>query len=159
MSHPQNLSVVDQTEREIVLTRLINAPRELVFKVWTDPNHIIHWWGPTGFTNTLHEMEVKPGGVWRFIMHSPEGVDYDVEIVYREVVEPERLVYAHSSAIENDPVLFQSTITFEEAGEKTQLTMRMLFSSPESRNKMVELGAVEGGKSTLDSLEAYLEKM
>ena len=58
-------------DREIVTTRVMDAPRELVFKAWTDPDHLVHWWGPTGFTNTFHEFDLKPGGVWRFVMHGP----------------------------------------------------------------------------------------
>lgn len=79
----------DTADREIVISRLIHAPRELVFKVWTDPKHVAHWWGPNGFTNTIHEMDVRPGGVWRFIMHGPDGVDYPNKIVYKEVVKPQ----------------------------------------------------------------------
>src|SRR6266852_4602923 len=79
-------------DREIVITRLLDAPRELAFQAWTEPQHVAHWWGPNGFTNTIHEMDVRPGGVWRFIMHGPDGTDYKNEIVYVEVVKPERLV-------------------------------------------------------------------
>ena len=80
--------------REIVITRLIAAPPELVFDAWTDPKQIGRWWGPNGFTTTTHSMDVRPGGVWRFVMHGPDGRDYQNKIVYREVKRPERLVYA-----------------------------------------------------------------
>src|SRR2546430_11151240 len=80
------------SDREILLTRVFDAPRELVFKVWTDPEHVGRWWGPRGFTNTIHEMDVRPGGVWRFTMHGPDGVDYLNRIVFIEVARPERLV-------------------------------------------------------------------
>src|ERR1700752_5075895 len=105
-------------DREIVLSRLLNAPRELVFAVWTDPKHIAEWWGPNGFTNTIHEMEVKPGGVWLLTMHGPDGTDYPNKIVYEEIVKPEKLVYSHGSGMEGDPG-FHVTITFEAQGEKT----------------------------------------
>jgi uncharacterized protein YndB with AHSA1/START domain len=79
------------TDREIVTTRVFDAPREMVFDAWTDPKHIGQWWGPIGFTTTTHEMDVRPGGVWRFTMHGPDGRDYKNRIVYTEIVRPERL--------------------------------------------------------------------
>jgi uncharacterized protein YndB with AHSA1/START domain len=85
------------SDREIVATRVFDAPRELVFQMWTDPQHISNWYGPRGFTTTTHEMDVRPGGVWRHVMHGPDGTDYPNEIVYLEVVKPERLVYDHVS--------------------------------------------------------------
>src|ERR1700722_521534 len=84
--------------REIAATRIFDAPRELVFRMWTEPEHVAKWWGPIGFTNTIHEMDVRPGGVWRFIMHGPDGVDYPNKNVYLEVVRPDRLVWDHLSA-------------------------------------------------------------
>jgi uncharacterized protein YndB with AHSA1/START domain len=131
-----------------------------VFEVWTNPNHTAQWWGPNGFTNTIHEMDVRPGGVWRFIMHGPDGVDYPNKIVYKEVVKPERLVYSHGGDTENDPGQFQVTVTFDNQGNKSELTMRSLFVSKEERDKVVrEYGAIEGGNQTLTRLEEYLAKM
>ncbi len=140
--------------REISATRVFDASRELVFKAWTDPKQVTKWWGPNGFTNTTYEMDVRPGGVWRFVMHGPNGVDYQNKVVYIEVVEPERLVYAHVS----DPQ-FQVTVTFAEQGGKTRLTSRMLFESAAQRDKVVkEFGAVEGLNQTLDRLGEYVAK-
>ena len=82
-------------DREIIMTRAFAAPRELVWKAWTNPKHIKAWWGPNGFTTTNLEVDVRPGGVWRFIMHGPDGTDYPNKIVYAEIVMPERLVYDH----------------------------------------------------------------
>lgn len=148
------------SDREIVLTRILNAPRELVFKAWTDPRHIIKWWGPDGFTNTIHEMNVKPGGVWRYIMHGPDGVDYPNKVVYSEVVKPERLVYVHGSDIENDPAQFHVTVTFEEYNGQTKLTMRSIFPSAAARDRVVNVyHAIEGGQQTLNHLEEHLRKM
>jgi uncharacterized protein YndB with AHSA1/START domain len=142
----------DQT---IVGTRLFDAPRDLVFQMFTDPKHIVHWWGPKGFTNTLYVMDVRPGGIWRHVMHGPDGVDYKNESVYVEVVRPERLVYKHLSAPAH-----VTTITFEDQGGKTQVTMRLLFESNEVRNKTIEVfGAVEGLKQTLNRLAERLEEM
>src|ERR1700674_4219468 len=87
----------DTSDREIVVARVLDAPRALVFKMWTDPKHVAQWWGPNGFTITTYEMNVAPGGVWRFVMHGPDGRDYQNRVVYREIVEPERIVYEHVS--------------------------------------------------------------
>lgn len=141
--------------REIVVTRLFDAPRDLVFQMWTDPKHIVQWWGPKGFTSTIYEMDVKPGGVWRFVMHGPDGVDYQNKVVYLEIVRPERIVYSHVSGPQ-----FQMTVTLSEDGDKTMLTAQMLFESASLRDRVVkEFGAVEGLKQTLGRLQEYLEKM
>src|SRR5882672_2745830 len=117
-------SQLDTTDREITATRIFDAPRELVFEAWTDPKHIAQWWGPNGFTNTIHSMDVRPGGEWDFIMHGPDGTNYKNKNVYLEVVRPERLVYDHATW----PV-HRVTVTFDDLGEKTRLTMQMLFES------------------------------
>lgn len=149
----------DTSDRELVMTRLFDAPRDLMFSVWTDPKHVAQWWGPRGFTNTIHEMDVRPGGVWRLTMHGPDGTDYPNVIVFKEVKKPEKLVWSHSSDDENDPGQFESTVIFEEQGKKTLITMRMVFQSKEARDMVVEkYGAVEGHKQTMDRLEAYLAK-
>ncbi|MFZ0545299.1 MAG: SRPBCC family protein, partial [Candidatus Promineifilaceae bacterium] len=128
-----------------------------IFKVWTDPDHVAHWWGPRGFTLTTEVMDVRPGGVWRYVMHGPDGTDYDNEVIYSEILEPERLVYVHGSGQENDPEQFQVTVTFAEEGSRTRLTMRMVFASPEQRDMIVEkYGAIEGANQTLDRLADHL---
>lgn len=137
---------------EIAATRVFDAPRARVFKMWTDPEHIAHWWGPTGFTTTIHEMEVKPGGVWRLIMHSPDGQDFPNKIIYREVVEPELLIYDHVTG-----PLFHVTVRFSDFGDKTLVNYRMRFESPERRDKVAtEFGAVEGLSETLARLAELL---
>ena len=148
----------DTADREIVMTRLIDAPRELVFRAFTDPKQVGKWWGPRGFTTTTHEMSVKPGGAWRFIMHGPDGTDYDNEILYHEVVKPERLVYDHGEP--GKPGQFKVWVTFEEAAGKTRLTMRSLFETAAARDFVIkEVKAIEGGNQTLDRLEAHLAAM
>lgn len=142
-------------ERHIETTRLVDAPRTLVFKVWTNARDIGSWWGPRGFTTTTHSMDVKPGGVWSFIMHAPDGTDYDNFICYREVVANERLIYDHGER-ENEPPLFHVTVRFAEEGNRTRITMRLEFASAEACREKVEFGAVEGGQQTLDRLEEYL---
>jgi uncharacterized protein YndB with AHSA1/START domain len=150
----QNLS--ETSDREIVVSRVFDAATVLVFDAWTDKDLVGHWWGPNGFTITTLEMEVKVGGVWKFIMHGPDGVDYPNQIDYLEVVKGERLVYYHGSGEENDPSLFHVTVTFDNQDGKTFLTMRSLFASVEERNKVIEFGAIEGGKQTLGRLASFL---
>jgi uncharacterized protein YndB with AHSA1/START domain len=136
------------SDRDILSTRLLNAPRELVFKAWTDPAHLVHWWGPKGFTNTFHEFDPRPGGVWRFIMHGPDGTDYKNRSVFVEVVKPERIVFDHESGPK-----FQATVTFAEEGGKTRLTWRMRFETAAEFDR-VKGYAVEGNRQCLDRLEA-----
>src|SRR5712671_6595615 len=120
-------------EREIVITRVFDAPRELVFQMWTDPEHVAKWWGPKGFTSTIYELDVKEGGVWRFVMHGPDGTDYKNLVIYDEIVKPERLVYSHVSGPR-----FQMTLTFAERGGKTELTARMIFESAAERTRVIK---------------------
>jgi uncharacterized protein YndB with AHSA1/START domain len=142
-------------DREIVTTRTFEAPRDLVFKMWTDRRHIEQWWGPNGFTTTIQEMDVRPGGMWRFVMHGPDGTDYQNRITYEEVVEPERLVYAHGD--DNEPEQFRGIVTFEDEEGKTRLTLRTIFASAEERDRVVrEVGAIDGAKQTLGRLAEYL---
>jgi len=105
--------------RAIIGVRVFDAPRDLVFSMWMDPEHISRWWGPRGFTTTTQEMEFKPGGVWRHIMHGPDGRDYPNKIIYREIVRPERIVYSHVSG---PP--FESTVTFAEKTAKRPSSCR-----------------------------------
>jgi uncharacterized protein YndB with AHSA1/START domain len=147
---------VTTADREIVLERLLDAPRQLVFDAFTTPEHVVHWWGPTGFTITNHEMDVRPGGVWRFMMHGPDGVDYPNLVEFIEVSRPERLVYQHRGE-GSDESTFQVTVTFDDAGGRTRLTMRMVFPSAEARDFVVrEFGAIERGNETLDRLASYV---
>jgi uncharacterized protein YndB with AHSA1/START domain len=147
-------------DREIVTTRLFDAPRELVWRAWTEPAHVGQWWGPSGFTNTIIEMDVRPGGVWRFIMHGPEGVDYPNRIVFTEVTPPERLVYIHSDDADDDPFWFESSATFAEEDGKTRVTLVAVFASREERDQVVkEVGAVEGAQQTFNRLGEYLARM
>src|SRR5829696_9492351 len=128
-------NTINTSDRELTISRVINAPRELVFEAWTNPQHVAQWWGPEGFTNTIHAMSVRPGGVWRFVMHGPDGTDYPNKIVFQEVVRPDRLVYRHAGEGETEDVKFHTTVTFDEQeGGKTRLTLRMVFATAEERN-------------------------
>lgn len=147
----------DTADREIVAVRIFNAPRDLVWKAWTDPQQIVQWWGPNGFTTTTYAMEVKPGGVWRFVMHGPDGVDYQNKVTFLAVVPPERLVFKHGGDKDVEPVNHETTVIFEAQGDKTKLTMRMLFVSAKARQFIVEkYGAVEGLNQTLGRLGEYV---
>ncbi len=144
------------SDREIVTTRLINAPRELLWEAWTDPARLAVWWGPRGFTTTTHEMDFRVGGQWRYTMHGPDGVDYPNLIVYREIRKPERMVYDHSGEADFDDTHFHSTITFEPHGTKTKVTLRAAFPTKEERDRVIEeFGALEGGKQTLERLDEH----
>ena len=117
-----------------------------MFRALTDPKQVGKWWGPTGFTTTTHEMSVKPGGAWRFIMHGPDGTDYDNEILYLEVVKPERLVYDHGEP--GKPGYFKVWITFDEEAGKTRLTMRSLFETAAARDYVVQGGQGHRGRQS-----------
>lgn len=147
-------------DREITITRTINAPVERVWEAWTNPEHLIHWWGPDGFTNTFHEIDIREGGVWRFMMHGPDGTDYPNKVVFKEIVKHKRLVYDHSDDTGENPVThFHDTVTFEDLGDTTRITMTMLFATKEMRDETMKFGAVEGGNQTLGRLEGYLQTM
>ncbi|MCC7438542.1 MAG: SRPBCC domain-containing protein [Armatimonadetes bacterium] len=150
MSQELNEVAIGQ-DQEIVFTRVFNAPRQLVFEAWSNPQHLIHWWGPKGFTNTFHHIEVRAGGQWRFTMHGPDGTDYPNLVVFDEIFPHERIAYTHSPGEENDPD-FQVEAKFEDQGENTRLTLTMRFASTEARNNKVEFGVLEGGAQTLDRL-------
>lgn len=147
-------------DREIVAVRVFDAPRSLLFKVWTDREHVGRWWGPNGFTTTTFNMDVRPGGVWRFVMHGPDGRDYQNKVTYLEVVEPERIVFQHGgSADECGPVNHTTHVTFEDLGGRTKLTMRMVFVSSKARDFVVKTyGAVEGLAQTINHLAEYLPR-
>lgn len=149
-------TAIDTSAREIGSTRIFEAPRALVWMVWTDPEHIAKWWGPNGFTTTTKTFELKPGGQWLFTMHGPDGTDYRNDITFTEVIEPERIEYDHGPS----PV-FHTTVTFEEEGaDRTKLSMTALFPTVEERNRTVEkFGAIEGMKQTLGRLADYVESL
>lgn len=145
-------------DREIIITRVVNAPRELVYKAWTEPEHLVNWWGPAGFTIEIQEMDVRVGGSWSYIMTGRDMV-FPNFISYLEVVEPERLVYLHGSNEGEEPE-FMATITFEAQGPKTKITMHSVFGSAAVRDFVVsEFKAIDGGNQGLDKLEKELEKM
>jgi uncharacterized protein YndB with AHSA1/START domain len=143
-------------EREIVVSRTIQGPRRLVFTAFTDVGHLARWWGPQGFTTTTRSFEFRAGGVWEFIMHGPDGVDYPNRIEWREIAPPERIAYLHSERAD-DPHAFESTVTLVERGGATEVTLRAVFRTKEQRNEAVaRYGAVEGGRQALGRLAAHI---
>ncbi len=155
---PRTTEVSAASDREIVISRRFDAPRDLVYKVWTNPEHIGAWWGPRGFSTTTHEMDLRSGGLWRFIMHGPDGTDYKNRIEYVEVVEPERLVYWHGGE-NDDSQPFHVTVTFSQQDEVTEVTMIQRYATVEDRQMSVKFGAVDGGNQTFDRLSAYLKTL
>ena len=142
-------------ENELAISRLLNAPRELVFHMWSDPRHITHWWGPHGFSTTTYAMDFRPGGEWRFCMHGPDGRDYPNRITYLEIAAPERLSYQHGGS--GEPVDFEVQVTFERVGEQTRLTMRMIFPSAAARVHVIDTyGADKGLTETIGRLADYV---
>jgi len=151
---------VETTETSLAVRRTFDAPVERVWAAWTDPAQVEQWWGPDGFRTTVHEMDIRPGGLWRIAMQGPGGIEYGDAIVYDEVVEPERLVYTHGPDEAHDLGSFQETVTFEasQGGGGTDLTSRMRFGSPAERERQEEFGAVDGVTQTLEHLADHLRR-
>jgi len=144
----------DTHDRELIITRLLDAPVELVWEVWSKPEHIAQWWGPNGFTNTISKMEFKSGGEWHLIMHGPDGTNYPNKSIFKEVVLYEKIVFEHVSAPK-----FVSTIQFEKRGQQTYISWHMLFETAELFNQVVKtFKADEGLKQNIEKLNAYLLK-
>jgi uncharacterized protein YndB with AHSA1/START domain len=149
--------VTGSIERQIVLTRMLEVPRERVFEAWTRPEHVQRWWGPNGFTITIDEMDVRPGGTWRYTMHGPDGVDYPNLMTFRDVVPSELLTYEHRGDPDDDEPPFHGSVSFDDFMGNTILTMRVVFASTEDLDRNVaKYGAIEGGNQTLDRLVAYV---
>jgi len=149
------LTVSTPSDREIVMTRVFDAPRELVFKAYTDPNAVAHWWGFRDTTTVIDKMDLKPGGQWRFIGRQPDGTEYAFRGEYREIVPPERLAYTFEYEGMPGQVLVE-TITFEEQDGKTTLTSVSVFDSVEDRDGMLATGMAEGAAESFDQMEEYL---
>lgn len=153
---------VSRAERELVITRVFDAPRAMVWDAWTDPEQIVKWWGPRGFTLTVAEMDVRPGGVWRSTMHGSDGTDYLNDCVFTEVVKPQRIVYEVVPGRKRDHAAqegetMQASWVFEALGKKTRVTLRMLFPTADALERFAcEYHAVEGGNETLDRLREHL---
>lgn len=149
-------------ENEILLSRVLHAPRELVWEAWTNPKHVVNWWGPRGFTNTTKRHEFRVGGYWEHMMHGPDGTNYPNKAKFLEIVPLERIVFllgggSDLEADERRGATFTATWTFETVGANlTRLSGRMVFPSKEARDRVVrDFGAIEGGKQTLERAAEY----
>jgi uncharacterized protein YndB with AHSA1/START domain len=144
------------SDREVSMTRVFNAPRELVFAAYTDPRHVPNWWGLRRSTTIVDKMDVRPGGLWRYIQREPDGAEYGFNGEYREVVPPERLVYTFEfEGLPGHVVV--DTVTFEEEENgKTRVTALSLFANVEDRDGMVASGMEFGANESWDRLEELL---
>jgi uncharacterized protein YndB with AHSA1/START domain len=148
---------LERNPRAIVGTREFDAPRALVFSAWTDPKHLAQWWGPFGFTTTTSSFDFRPGGHWRFVMHGPDGRDYQNRVTFEEIVPPERIVYRHGGGDDVEPVQFRTTVVLEDLGGRTRVTWRGEFPSAAERNRVIkEHGADKGLAETLARLGDYV---
>jgi uncharacterized protein YndB with AHSA1/START domain len=148
------------SDREIVVSRVIQGPQRLVFEAFTDAEHLGHWWGPNGFTTTTHTFDLRVGGEWEFIMHGPDGTDYPNHVQWLEIIPPERLVYLQGER-KDDPQSFTATVTLVERGPRaTEVTLRALFRTRARRDEVVErYGAIEGGEQALARLDAHVASL
>ena len=146
-----------QEENILIHTRILDAPRDLVWEVWTTPAHLKEWWGPNGFSVTTKSMNVAPGKIWDSVMHGM-GRDFDNKVEYIEVIKPSMMSYKHFG--ESEDYDFMVSVLFEEVEGKTLLTLKSIFKSKaiiEELNRKVN--AIEGGKQTLNRLENYLKTL
>ena len=152
---------VETAEREFVMERVFNAPREIVFKAFSDPKHVAQWWGPKGWTLPVCEMDFRPGGVWFYGMRGPGGEESFGKAIYQEIIAPERIVYqdnfadAEGNVLEGMPPMV-ITMEFTEESGKTRITSRTLFASVADLEATMAMGMVEGFTQTWDRLEEYL---
>jgi uncharacterized protein YndB with AHSA1/START domain len=143
----------------ITMEREFDASPDVLFRAFTEAEALKAWYGPNGFTITVHARDFRVGGLFRFTMHGPDGTDYPNRIAYREILPGERLTYRHDSDIDNDPKGFEVAITFKTLGaNRTLLTMTSIFPSVEARNAVMKFGAVELGMQTLEKLAAYVKE-
>ena len=145
---------------EILIEHVFDAPRELVWKAWTDPEHVAKWWGPHGMTTRVDELDLRPGGRWRYVMLAPDGSEYPQKGVFREIVPPETIVttaeFDYGADAPHEVVL---SYRFEELGDKTKFTMVITHPSVEIRRQHEAMHVVEGWNANFDSLDAYVPEL
>lgn len=146
-------------DREIVISRVVDALPELVFEAFTEVRHLSRWWGPDGFTTTTRAFAFRVGGEWDFVMHGPDGTDYQEWIRWTEITPPARIALLHGEFLD-DPNAFQSVIRFAPEGAATRIEMRTVFPTKELRDEAVKkYHAIEGGQQTLGNLAAYVAEL
>jgi uncharacterized protein YndB with AHSA1/START domain len=151
---------IESEPQAIIAIREFEAPRDLVFAAWTDPAHLSQWWGPDGFSTTTSAFDMCPGGVWRFVMHGPDGRDYENRITFDEIVPSERIRYHHGGGDDVEPVQFRTTVTFDDLGsERTRVTLHAVFPTAAARDRVIkDYGADKGAMQTLARLADYVSK-
>jgi len=149
----------NELEREVTITRLFDAPRALVFQAWTDPRHLAQWWGPKGFSNPVCEADARPGGTWRIVMRAPDGTEYPGGGVYREIVEPERLVFTNIAFDQDGKTILDglTTVTFTEEGRGTKLVLLTRATGLVSYAAQMLAGMEAGWSQSLERLEALVQ--
>lgn len=144
--------------REVIFSRLIAAPVELVFGAWTDVRHLHEWFGPAGFTATTTEFAFEPGGVWRLTMHGPDGTDYPTVIVFQTIEPNARIVYENSWDLPGAPLDFVVVVSFATEGDRTRIDLHITFADDAAMQTAVErYGVLPGGVQTFERLARYLE--
>ena len=151
-------------EQEFAIERQFNAPRTLMFQVFTQPEHLKRWWAPQPYTISACTIDLRPGGIWHYAMRSPEGQDQWARSVYKEIVPPEKLVYTTTFADERaNPIEGMpehlTTMTFIEEAGKTLVSARFQFSSAEALKTAVDLGMLQGMNMTWDYLVGYVQEL
>jgi uncharacterized protein YndB with AHSA1/START domain len=146
------------SEREVRFARSFDAPPAVLWKAWSAPEHLHRWYGPTGYTTTTHEFSFAPGGVWRFVMHGPDGVDTPNLVIFRELEPPARILYENRWSRPGSPLVFDVEVRFEPEGERgTRLTLHMTFASAEDLRTAADVyGVMDGGVQTLERIAEYL---
>lgn len=155
---PKTLTEVPADTPTVAHERFVDAAPEEAWAAWTRPELIARWWGPDGFTTTIHEMDVRPGGVFRFIMHGPDGTDYPNRVSYREAAPMRRLAYRHDGGFDNDPMGFDVEIVFTARDGGTLIRMQSRFASMDARDAIKAFNAIELGRQTMEKMAAFIEK-
>lgn len=158
MKEPRTLTLTTPSDREIVITRIVDAPRHLVFEAWTSPKHLPHWMlGPPGWTMPVCEVDLRPGGKWHFVWRKSDGTEMEMVGVYKEVIPPERVVSTESWGPDWPETI--NTLTLTEEGGQTRVTNRVLYPSEEARDAALKTGMKEGMDQSFNTLDEYLASL
>jgi uncharacterized protein YndB with AHSA1/START domain len=144
----------EKANRALCITRMLSPPIDLVWAVWTNPKHIVNWWGSDGFTNTIHKMDFQEGGEWKLIMQGPDGTNYTNSSIFKEIIPFKKIVFEHFNPH------FITTVLFESRGEETEIDWAGLFDTAEMCETLIKVHkADEGQKQNIERLEKYLSKL
>ncbi|XDD48071.1 SRPBCC domain-containing protein [Leptospira sp. WS39.C2] len=159
MENNQTETIIEKNR--VIYKRYFDVDSELLFEVWSKPEHLTEWWGPDGFTLTIIRLDFSIGGIWEFVMHGPDGHDYKNKIQFLDIKKPISITYKHIGDGDGDvDVDFESRIIFEKSGDGTIFTMEQVFSSKQELERVnKKYGAIEGGKQHLGNLGNYLDKI